>query len=137
MNKAELADAISAKVGVSKKEAEDMVEAFMSITTDTLKMNGEVVLAGFGTFSARVRAGRIGVNPQNPSEKITINPTKVAKFKAGKNLKDALKKSQHEGSAPAAPSTPATETPTPSAPASPPEPSSPADDSTGDSAPTS
>lgn len=95
MNKAELAEAIAARVGVTKKEAEDMVEALMDITTQTLQMNNEVVLAGFGTFSARVRAGRIGVNPQKTSEKIQINPTKVAKFKAGKNLKEALKKSQH------------------------------------------
>ncbi|MEK7647831.1 MAG: HU family DNA-binding protein [Patescibacteria group bacterium] len=95
MNKAELAEAIAARVGVTKKEAEDMVEAFTDITTQNLQMNGEVVLAGFGTFSARVRAGRMGVNPQKISEQIQINPTKVAKFKAGKNLKEALKKSQH------------------------------------------
>lgn len=94
MNKAELAEGIAARVGVTKKEAEAMLEAFTDITTQTLKMNGEVVLAGFGTFSARVRAGRIGVNPQNTTQKITINPTKVAKFKAGKNLKEALKKNE-------------------------------------------
>jgi DNA-binding protein HU-beta len=95
MNKAELAEAIAARVGVTKKEAEDMIEAFTDITTQNLQMNDEVVLAGFGTFSARVRAGRMGVNPQKISEQIKINPTKVAKFKAGKNLKEALKKSQH------------------------------------------
>ena len=49
-------------------------------------------VAGFGTFSARERKGRIGVNPQNPSEKIQIPEVRVPKFKAGKNLKDALKK---------------------------------------------
>lgn len=110
MNKAELAEAIAARVGVTKKEAEDMVEAFTDITTQNLQMNGEVVLAGFGTFSARVRAGRMGVNPQKISEQIQINPTKVAKFKAGKNLKEALKKSQHTSAAPApeAPTQPAT-----------------------------
>lgn len=130
MNKAELAEAIAAKVGMTKKEGEEMVEAFMEITTSTLQNNGEIVLAGFGTFSSRVRAGRIGVNPQKPSEKITINPTKVAKFKAGKNLKEALKNSSHDGAAgsvaahrddaPTAPATPPAEpaaAPTPTSPA--------------------
>ena len=54
--------------------------------------NGDTVnIAGFGQFSAKTRAGRIGVNPQKPSEKITIPPVTVPKFKAGKALKDSLK----------------------------------------------
>ena len=91
MNKAALAQAIADKVGVSKKEAEAMVEAFVDITTAELKASGEVTIAGFGAFSAKTRAGRIGVNPQNPTEKIQIPPVTVPKFKAGKGLKDALK----------------------------------------------
>lgn len=92
MNKAMLAEAISAKVGVSKKEAEDMIKAFVDITMQQLKSNGSVNIAGFGQFSAKTRAGRVGVNPQNPSEKIQIPPVTVPKFKAGKGLKDILKK---------------------------------------------
>lgn len=91
MNKAALADAIATKVGVSKKEAEAMVEAFVDIVTVELKNGGEVNIAGFGAFSAKTRAGRVGVNPQNPTEKIQIPPVTVPKFKAGKGLKDALK----------------------------------------------
>lgn len=91
MNKAMLAQAIADKVGVSKKEAEDMVAAFVDIITEALTQKGEVTIAGFGAFSAKVRAGRIGVNPQNPEEKIQIPPVTVPKFKAGKALKDALK----------------------------------------------
>ncbi len=118
MNKSELAEAISARANVTKKEAEDMVQAFMDIATSQLAKDGEVVLAGFGTFSSRVRAGRIGVNPQNTSEKITIHPTKVAKFKAGKNLKEALKKSQGGPSEPEPAPEPAPEpTPAPEPPA--------------------
>lgn len=116
VNKAALADAISAKAGVSKKEAEDMIAAFVSIVTDTLVEGNEVAIAGFGAFSAKTRAGRIGVNPQNPSEKIQIPPVTVPKFKAGKALKDALKK-KDAPAAPAAPSMP--EASTPEAPASP------------------
>ncbi|MFA6427506.1 MAG: HU family DNA-binding protein [Candidatus Magasanikbacteria bacterium] len=91
MNKALLAQAIADKVGVSKKEAESMVEAFVEIVMTTLKANGEVNIAGFGAFSAKTRAGRVGVNPQNPTQKIQIPPVTVPKFKAGKGLKDILK----------------------------------------------
>lgn len=91
MNKAELANKLAERIGVTKKQAEDMLEAFTEITTDTLKAGGEVVLAGFGAFSARQRKGRIGVHPRRPTEKIDVPPVVVAKFKAGKNLKDALK----------------------------------------------
>ncbi|MFH1946910.1 MAG: HU family DNA-binding protein [Candidatus Magasanikbacteria bacterium] len=92
MNKAELAAAIADKVGSSKKEAEEMVATFTSIVTNTLRNGGEVNIAGFGAFSAKLRAGRVGVNPQNPTQKIQIPPVTVPKFKAGKGLKDALKK---------------------------------------------
>lgn len=91
MNKAELVSKIAEKVSLSKKQAEDAVETFTDIVTETLKSGGEVVLAGFGAFSARKRAGRMGVNPQNPSQKIQIPSVVVPKFKAGKALKDALK----------------------------------------------
>ena len=91
MNKAELAAAIAEKVGASKKESEDMIVSFVEIVTSTLKGGGEVNIAGFGAFSARTRAGRVGVNPQNPTQKIQIPPVTVPKFKAGKGLKDALK----------------------------------------------
>ena len=92
MNKAELAQTIASQVGVTKKEAEGMLESLVSIVTNTLKANGKVTIAGFGAFSAKTRAGRIGVNPQNPSQKIQISPVTVPKFKAGKGLKDALKR---------------------------------------------
>lgn len=91
MNKAELASRLADKIGVSKKIAENFVEAFEEITTNELCKGGEVTIAGFGTFSARVRAGRMGVNPQKPSEKIQIPSVTVPKFKAGIALKKALK----------------------------------------------
>lgn len=92
MNKAELAQTIAEKVGLTKKEGEAMIESFVEIVTNTLVANGEVVIAGFGAFSSKTRAGRVGVNPQRPTEKIQIPPVRVPKFKAGKGLKDALKK---------------------------------------------
>ena len=91
MNKAELIATIADRTAVTKKQAEDMVEAFVHIVTETLKSGGEVTIAGFGAFMAKSRRGRTGVNPQNPTEKIQIPNVTVAKFKAGKGLKDALK----------------------------------------------
>lgn len=91
MNKAELAARLAEHLGVSKKAGEDFVETFEEIVTNTLKIGQEVTIAGFGTFSARVRAGRMGVNPQDPTKKIQIPSVTVPKFKAGSALKKALK----------------------------------------------
>lgn len=91
MNKAELIDVIAQKVGITKRQAEDAVECITQTVTDTIKGGGEVTITGFGAFSAKQRAGRTGVNPRNPTEKIEIPAVTVPKFKAGKALKDALK----------------------------------------------
>jgi DNA-binding protein HU-beta len=92
INKTALAQAIADKVGATKKEAEDMLVAFVDVVMNTLSQGGEVTISGFGAFSAKTRAGRVGVNPQDPKEKIQIPSVVVPKFKAGKGLKDSLKK---------------------------------------------
>lgn len=92
MNKLELIEALATKTGLVKKQAEDLLEALTNIITEELKNGREVALTGFGAFSAKERKAREGVNPRNPSEKIHIPAVKVPKFKAGKALKDALKK---------------------------------------------
>ena len=91
MNKAELIEKLAEKAVLSKKQVEDMLDAMIEMITTTVKGGGEVTLTGFGTFSARQRAARMGVNPQNPTIKIQIPAVMVPKFKAGKALKDALK----------------------------------------------
>lgn len=91
MNKAGLIERIAAEAAVSKKQAEDMLEAFVKLTINELKAGNEVTITGFGTFLSRTRHARGGVNPQKPSERITIPEVRVAKFKTGKTLKDALK----------------------------------------------
>ncbi|MFH1187829.1 MAG: HU family DNA-binding protein [bacterium] len=92
MNKQELGVKIADKFNLPKSQGEDIVKFMLSSITDVLKGGGEVVLTGFGTFSSKNRAARAGVNPQNPSERIQIPQVIVPKFKAGKALKDALKK---------------------------------------------
>ena len=68
-----------------------MIDSLVKIIIDELKAGNEVTITGFGTFLARTRHARGGVNPQKPSERIEIPEVKVAKFKTGKTLKDALK----------------------------------------------
>ncbi len=108
MNKAELADKIAEKVGLNKTQVESALEAMTEIMTAELEKGGEVTLTGFGTFSARRRKGREGINPRNVSQKITIPSVVVAKFKAGKNLKETLK-GKKAMSAPISEETPAEE----------------------------
>ncbi|HLC99721.1 MAG TPA: HU family DNA-binding protein [Patescibacteria group bacterium] len=91
MNKVELIEQLASKTNLVRKQAEDAVNGLIEIVTSTLKSGGEVTLTGFGTFSARRREARMGVNPQKPGEKIQIPAVTVPKFKAGKTLKDALK----------------------------------------------
>ncbi|MBU1164412.1 HU family DNA-binding protein [Patescibacteria group bacterium] len=93
MNKDELSNSLADKIGITKKQALDALDYLTETITSTIKDGGDVTLTGFGTFSARQRKGRIGVNPRNISEKIEIPSVLVAKFKAGKNLKEALKSS--------------------------------------------
>ncbi len=91
MNKAALIERLANESGVSRKEAERMLEALVKIIISELKADREVTITGFGTFLSRTRHSRGGVNPQKPSERITIPEVKVAKFKTGKTLKDSLK----------------------------------------------
>jgi len=91
MSKGDLVAAIAAQCGCSKKCAGDALEAVLGAISGELASGGQVTITGFGTFKVSHRAARTGVNPQNPSQKIQIPVTKVPTFKAGKNLKDAVR----------------------------------------------
>ncbi len=91
MNKAGLIEKIAADTQMTKKQVEDVIEKMIDLVIAELKRGGKVSLVGFGTFEARTRHTRGGVNPQKPNERIQIPEVKVAKFKTGKTLKDALK----------------------------------------------
>lgn len=90
MTKDELIEAVSAKVGCSKKEAGEVLEAILDNITMALSKGNKVVLTGFGVFKTSKRAARQGVNPKTGA-KIRIPASVVPKFKAGKALKDAVK----------------------------------------------
>jgi DNA-binding protein HU-beta len=89
MNKADLIQAIVAKSGLSKKDAEAAVAATFEAITDALKAGDKVALVGFGTFAVKARAARTGKNPKT-GEAIEIAACKVPGFAAGKALKDAI-----------------------------------------------
>ena len=85
MNKAELIAKIADDAEITKTQANAALDSFTNAVTKTLKGGGKVTLVGFGTFSVSKRAARNGRNPQTGAV-IKIKATKVAKFKAGKQL---------------------------------------------------
>lgn len=89
MNKSELIEAIAERAVVSKKQAENMLNSFCYAVADELECGGEVAITGFGTFSVAARAERQGRNPKT-GETLTIAANKAVKFKAGKQLKEAV-----------------------------------------------
>ena len=89
LTKAELADLLFEKVGLNKREAKDMVEAFFEEIRNTLERGDGVKLSGFGNFQLRDKPQRPGRNPKT-GEEIKIAASKNPVFKAGKALKDAV-----------------------------------------------
>ncbi len=89
MNKVELIRVIAEEADISKTAAEHALSSVIDSITGELKQGRSVSLAGFGTFSVRERAARVGRNPST-GEQINIKASKAAAFKAGKALKEAL-----------------------------------------------
>ena len=89
MNKGELIDAVAASAGLSRADATKAVDAVLDNVTRTLAGGNSVSLVGFGTFTVKERAARMGRNPRT-GEPIEIKASKVPGFKAGKALKDAV-----------------------------------------------
>ncbi|MEM6820125.1 MAG: HU family DNA-binding protein [Pseudomonadota bacterium] len=89
MNKGDLIDAVASAADISKADAGKAVDAVLESITGSLKKGDSVSLVGFGTFSVKHRAARMGRNPQTGAE-IPIAASNVPSFKAGKALKDAV-----------------------------------------------
>ncbi|MGE7903077.1 HU family DNA-binding protein [Peribacillus sp. NPDC094092] len=90
MNKTELVSSVAAQAELTKDDAKKVVDALFETITATLAKEEKIQLVGFGTFEVRDRAARTGRNPQT-GEEIQIAASKVPAFKAGKELKDAVK----------------------------------------------
>lgn len=89
MTKADLIEAMAGDAKISKASAGRALDSLIKNVSKSLKRGGKVTLVGFGTFSVSKRKARLGRNPQT-GETIKIKARKVAKFSAGKALKDAL-----------------------------------------------
>ncbi len=89
MNKQELLSAISEKSGLTKKDSEAALAAFIETVQESLKKGDKVQLIGFGSFEVRERAARSGKNPLT-GEPMDIPAAKVPAFKAGRALKDLV-----------------------------------------------
>ena len=90
MNKTELVDRIAAGSDLSKAAAKKALDATTEAIKEALVKGDKVQLIGFGTFSVNERPAREGINPAT-KQKINIPAKKVAKFKAGAELNDAIK----------------------------------------------
>ena len=90
MNKAEIVEAVNAKLGTTKVQAEQIVDTVIDSIINTLKKGEEVSIAGLGIFSAKMRAARQARNPRT-GEAISVPAMRVPKFRAAKALKDAVK----------------------------------------------
>jgi DNA-binding protein HU-beta len=89
MNKAELVAKVAEKSGVSQKDSEKVVNAFIESVKDAMKDGEKVQLIGFGTFEVGVRAPHESRNPRT-GEKVKVGEKKVPKFKFGNSIKELL-----------------------------------------------
>ncbi len=90
MNKSELINSLSEETAFSKKDVTRVLDAFTRIVQRTLKKGEKLQWSGFGSFSISRRPARLGINPAT-KERINLPATVVAKFKAGKNLKELVR----------------------------------------------
>ena len=89
MNKAELIAHVSDTAGITKADADKVVDAVLDGISGALKKGEDAAVYGFGTFSVAERAAKIGRNPRTGAE-IKIPASKAPKFSAGKGLKEAV-----------------------------------------------
>jgi DNA-binding protein HU-beta len=90
MNKAGIVDAVHAKLGGTKVQAEQVVDTMIDTIVGTMKKGEEVSIAGLGIFSVKRRAARTARNPRT-GESLQVAAMNVPKFRAAKALKDAVK----------------------------------------------
>jgi DNA-binding protein HU-beta len=91
VTKQEFVDRVAQTGNLSRRDAAEAVDAVLASITEVLRSGGEVNFTGFGKFSTQHRKERQGVNPRNPSQKVTIPAATVPKFSAGSSLKTAVK----------------------------------------------
>ena len=91
LTRADLADAINRRIGLSRSEALAMVESILDMMSDALAEGENVKISGFGTFLLRDKTERLGRNPKTGIE-VPITPRRVLTFRASKMLKERVAK---------------------------------------------
>ena len=89
MNKADLIDNVSDRLGHSKKDVTDIVDAFLHETKKAVAKGNKVAVSGFGVFESTARKARIGRNPRT-GEAVKIKATKLPKFRPGAEFKGVV-----------------------------------------------
>lgn len=89
MTKAHLAELLFDQIGLNKREAKDMIEAFFDLISERLVEGKDVKISGFGNFQIRTKAPRPGRNPRT-GESIPIQARRVVTFHASHKLKDQI-----------------------------------------------
>lgn len=90
VSKKDLVASVAEKTGLTKKDSEAAVNALLESVKENLAKGDKITLTGFGTFEVRERSARMGRNPKT-GEPLKIAASKAPAFKAGKELKDAVK----------------------------------------------
>lgn len=92
LTRSDLTEAVYREVGLSRTESAQLVEQVLNEVIGTLESGSHVKIAGFGSFSVRAKATRMGRNPKT-GEEVAIEPRRVLSFRASSMLKDRLNKS--------------------------------------------
>ncbi len=90
MNKATLIAKVAEAKGLSKKETEEILNAFLDTIVDTVNEGEKVQLVGFGTFQVKTRAGRMCKVP-GTNQEVIVPDSKIPTFKAGRVFKDKVR----------------------------------------------
>jgi DNA-binding protein HU-beta len=91
INKQGLVDVVTDQTRLPRRDVEAIINAFLELVITKLSVDEEINLSGFGKFEVRERKGRRGVNPRQPTQEIQVPSVRVAKFRPGKTLKEAVK----------------------------------------------
>lgn len=90
LNKQSIIASVADRTRLPRKDVEEIIDSFLELIIDKLSLDEKVNLSGFGVFEVRARKGRRGVNPRTRKE-MQIPTVRVAKFRPGKTLKEAVK----------------------------------------------
>lgn len=91
LTRADLAESLNSKVGLSRAESARMVETILDLMTNALAQGENVKISGFGTFVLRDKSERVGRNPKTGVE-VPITPRRVLTFRPSHIMREQVAK---------------------------------------------